>query len=87
LKVLEALACSIPIVSTTLGVEGIKVIPGQSVLIADSSESFAQSIIELLSNNIKRERLSQNGLSVLINDYSFEVNTNRIQKIVDELIC
>ena len=47
-KVLEAMACARPIVSTSLGVEGIPVRDGEHVLIADDPKSFADAVLSLL---------------------------------------
>ena len=47
-KVLEAMACARPIVSTSLGVEGIPVRDGEHVLIADDARSFADAVLSLL---------------------------------------
>jgi len=55
----ESGACGIPIVSTTLGAEGINVIDGKSILIADEPQDFAnrifndQNMAKLLSKNCK----------------------------------
>src|SRR4029077_17781489 len=47
-KILEAGACGIPVVSTTLGAEGIAVEHGRDILLADEPEAFASSIIRLI---------------------------------------
>ncbi|MCC6166615.1 MAG: glycosyltransferase [Caldilineaceae bacterium] len=47
-KALEAMACAKPIVSTSLGVEGIDVHAGQELLIADTPEQFAASVLQLM---------------------------------------
>jgi len=49
-KILEAGACGIPVVSTTLGAEGIPVTHEYDILIADEPEPFADSIIRLLTD-------------------------------------
>ena len=49
-KILEAGACGIPVVSTTLGAEGIPVTHGRDILIADEPETFAESIVQLIAN-------------------------------------
>lgn len=49
-KILEAGACNIPVVSTTLGAEGLPVVHETHLLIADTPEQFAGSIVRLLSN-------------------------------------
>jgi len=47
-KVLEAMACARPIVTTSLGVEGIPVRDGEHLLLADDPQTFAASVLELL---------------------------------------
>ncbi len=47
-KVVEAMAMGAPVVTTTLGCEGIAVAPGRDVLVADSPEEFAAATIRLL---------------------------------------
>jgi glycosyltransferase involved in cell wall biosynthesis len=47
-KILEAGACGIPIVSTTLGAEGLPLKDGKEILIADEPEAFAQAIVRLV---------------------------------------
>jgi len=47
-KILEAGACGIPIVSTTLGAEGLPLQDGKEILIADEPEPFAQAIVRLV---------------------------------------
>ena len=49
-KALEAMACARPIVSTTLGVEGIPVRDGQELLLADSPQTFADAVVRLLDD-------------------------------------
>ena len=47
-KVLEALACARPVVSTSLGVEGIPLRDGKHLCIADDEQSFADAVLSLL---------------------------------------
>jgi sugar transferase (PEP-CTERM/EpsH1 system associated) len=49
-KALEAMAAAKPIVSTTMGVEGLPVRDGRELLLADSPESFAEAILRLLDD-------------------------------------
>jgi sugar transferase (PEP-CTERM/EpsH1 system associated) len=50
LKVLEAMAAGVPLLSTTLGAEGIDLEPGEHALIADAPDDFAESLVQLLSD-------------------------------------
>ncbi|MBC8075642.1 MAG: glycosyltransferase [Chloroflexales bacterium] len=47
-KILEALARGIPIVSTTVGYEGIALTPGEHLLVGDTPEAFAAALVRLL---------------------------------------
>jgi glycosyltransferase involved in cell wall biosynthesis len=47
MKILEAAAMSLPIVTTTVGVEGIDLVDGESCLIADTPDAFANAILRL----------------------------------------
>jgi len=50
LKILEAWALGKPVVSTTLGAEGLPVEDGKNIALADSAEVFAQRAAELLND-------------------------------------
>jgi glycosyltransferase involved in cell wall biosynthesis len=60
LKILEAGACGIPIVSTTLGAEGLPVQHEEHMLIADAPGDFAASIVRLLTEKSFGRRLATN---------------------------
>ena len=59
LKIYEAMAAGKATVSTSIGAEGLDVNDGRDILIADSSETFAESVISLLTDTSKRERVEQ----------------------------
>jgi glycosyltransferase involved in cell wall biosynthesis len=50
IKILEAMAAGLPVVSTPEGAEGLDVVPGEHLLIARGEEEFAVSVVELLRN-------------------------------------
>ncbi|MBZ0294739.1 MAG: glycosyltransferase family 4 protein [Anaerolineae bacterium] len=60
-KILNALSQGIPMVSTTVGCEGIKVTHDHDILIADEAEAFAQSSIRLLTDSDLNRRLTHQG--------------------------
>jgi len=60
-KILEALARGIPVVSTTIGAEGIDVTSGEHLLIADAPADFAAAVIRLLRDRAFANQLATNG--------------------------
>jgi polysaccharide biosynthesis protein PslH len=58
LKIYEAMAAGVPVVSTSVGAEGLPVTHGENVLLADEPEAFAEACLELLADAAKRQRIS-----------------------------
>ena len=50
LKILEAAACGVPVVSTPVGAEGLDLEPGAEIAIATDAASFAQEVSRLLAD-------------------------------------
>src|SRR5882724_9165896 len=59
LKILDAAACGKPIVSTSVGAEGLNFVDGRDLLLADSAPGFAQTVVRLLSNLDRQADLSR----------------------------
>lgn len=57
LKILEAAAAGKPIVSTSLGAEGLEFVPGTEIVIADTPADFATEILSLLRDPERRNRM------------------------------
>jgi glycosyltransferase involved in cell wall biosynthesis len=73
LKILDALAMSKPIVSTTMGCEGIDVTPEVDVLIADTPDAFVRQIERLHTDAALRQSLSQAARQLAVEQYSWPV--------------
>lgn len=84
-KILEAGACRIPIVSTTLGAEGLPVLHGKHVLIADSPLEFAASIIRLINDKPLANELSANCYQLVRERYSVEHLSKEASEILSYL--
>jgi glycosyltransferase involved in cell wall biosynthesis len=61
IKILEALAKGMPIVTTSVGCEGIGTVSGRHLLIADTAEDFARSTVEYLLDPGLRTKLGKEG--------------------------
>lgn len=61
LKIYEALAADRAVVSTTVGAEGLPLRHGEHILLADTPDEFARSVIHLLGNAARRRDLASSG--------------------------
>lgn len=57
LKILEAFACGRPVVSTTVGAEGLEIEPGRDLHLADEPQEFAEAVNRLLRDPLQRADL------------------------------
>jgi glycosyltransferase involved in cell wall biosynthesis len=86
-KILEAGACSVPLVSTTLGAEGIPVIDGEHILIADDASGFASAILRLLEDKELANMLAANCNRLVCKQFSVDAlakDASRILEYLDE---
>jgi polysaccharide biosynthesis protein PslH len=72
-KILEALARGMPVVSTTIGYEGIDLTPGNELLVGDTPAAFAAALISLLNDPALGCRLAAAGRRVAENVYDWRV--------------
>jgi glycosyltransferase involved in cell wall biosynthesis len=59
LKIFEAMAAGRAVVSTSIGAEGLDVVDGEDIVLADTAASFADAIIGLLNDTERRNRLGR----------------------------
>ena len=84
-KILEAGACNIPVVSTTLGAEGIPLTDQKDVLIADVPEEFANSIIKLIKDKEYAGFVASNCRTLVEQRYSINRLVEEAKDILDYL--
>jgi glycosyltransferase involved in cell wall biosynthesis len=60
-KILDAWCWGLPIVSTTIGAEGIAATPGEDILLADAPEEFARQVINLLQDPELNAKIAAGG--------------------------
>lgn len=74
LKLLEALAMQAPVVSTTMGAEGVQALRnGAHLLLADTPEAFAEATLRLLEHPAQGRRLGQAGRTFVCERYDWSV--------------
>jgi glycosyltransferase involved in cell wall biosynthesis len=83
-KILNALAEGIPIVSTKLGCEGIDVTDGEDILIADKPGDFAAAVLRLLDDPELGQRLSRNGRRLVEERYDYRTACLPLDAVYEE---
>jgi polysaccharide biosynthesis protein PslH len=72
LKIIEAWAAARPVVSTTIGSEGLPVLAKRNIYIADSPQEFVESIQSLLRRPEEREKVGREGRYLYEQEFSWE---------------
>jgi glycosyltransferase involved in cell wall biosynthesis len=73
LKILEAMAAGVPVVSTKLGAEGLDVSDGENILLAESSAQLANGIVRLIETADLRARLIAGGHALVQARYDWSM--------------
>jgi glycosyltransferase involved in cell wall biosynthesis len=73
MKILEAAANSVPFITTSVGVEGLDFVNGESCIIADTPDEFAAAIHLLTNDRLFCRRLGEAANEVYKNKYTAKV--------------
>ena len=85
LKIAEAMAMGMAIVSTPEGIRGFPLVDGESVLVAHKKEQFAAHAVALLANPIRRERLGAAARKVALFMIDWKVLGKRLVQIINSV--
>lgn len=87
-KILEAMAYGVPVVTTTEGIEGVDAENGLHAFVEDDDERFAERVVELLSDRDRRIRMTRAARALIEERYSHEATVSRIldayRKVVEQ---
>jgi glycosyltransferase involved in cell wall biosynthesis len=86
-KILTAMAMGLPVVSTTVGAEGIDVTNGENILLADTLEAFAAAVVRLLRDPAGAERMGEAGRRLMARAYGWDAVGKRLLSVYDELLA
>jgi polysaccharide biosynthesis protein PslH len=82
LKIYEAMAAKIQVVSTSVGAEGLDILDGENIRIADSPEDFAAACLELLDHAGARRRMAASAWERVAACYSWEVVSRKFEQLL-----
>jgi polysaccharide biosynthesis protein PslH len=84
-KILEALARGIPVVSTTIGYEGIDLEPGKHLLVADTPQEFAECVTRLLRDPALGAQIAAAGRQRLLERYDWKAVCPAMDAVYERL--
>ena len=81
-KLVTSMYYGVPIVTTTIGAEGLGIIDKENALVTDDPDDFASKVIELYSKKGLWEKLSVNGLKQVKNSFSKQEVSKKILNVL-----
>ena len=87
IKIFEALAMGKPVVSTTVGAEGLALESGRHFLAADTPHDFAHAVIRLLRDPVRRQALGDAGRALVEANYSWTTVARQFEARCEEVVA
>lgn len=84
-KILEALACELPVITTDYGNAGIQASDGEQILLRNSPESFAEAVLGLLGDDHKRKAMGPRGRDLVLKNYDWKFMASRLEEIYESI--
>jgi glycosyltransferase involved in cell wall biosynthesis len=82
LKIYEAMAAATPVVSTTIGAEGLDVAAPGEIRLADTADEFAAACLKLLADPPARHRMAQAAHNLVVSRFSWDRVVNEFEAIL-----
>ncbi len=86
LKIFEAMAMGKAVVSTSIGAEGLPVLSGRDVLIADEPEAFAGAVVGLLQDRVRRDELGRAARQFVAQKYGWDSVAQYFESALETLV-
>lgn len=83
-KVLEAMACGVPVVASSQASSALQVTPGHELLVAASPPAFAEAILGLLASETRCSELAQAGRRYVVSHHDWEAIAARLEGYYDK---
>ncbi|NUQ80919.1 MAG: glycosyltransferase [Bacteroidetes bacterium] len=86
IKILEMMAAGIPVISSTVGAEGLPFVSGKIGFIADSSSEYCAAIQQLIQTPGKREQIIMSARHTIREQHTWEIIGGRFEQLYIQLI-
>ncbi|MFV1882888.1 MAG: glycosyltransferase [Balneola sp.] len=86
-KIIEAMSCEVPVVTTHNGLEGLFAIPDEEILVADTPNTYAQAVIDLLSDQKLSDTIAINSRKYVQKYHSWTMSNGKISDLYIEVLA
>ena len=86
LKLLQAMACGLPVVTTSAGAGGVDVCPQKHAVVTDTAADFAESVVQLLQDTDAARRLGQQARELALK-YDWDDSARRLENFYQSLLA
>jgi glycosyltransferase involved in cell wall biosynthesis len=86
IKIFEAMSMGKAVVSTHVGAEGLPVIDGKTIVLAEDAAAFAERVSSLVMDRELRHRIATAGMTLVRDHYTWDVAARRFSEICQEVV-
>ncbi len=86
IKILEAMASGTPVVSTSIGAEGLECADGENIMITDSVAGLAAAVVRLLRNREECFRIGAAGRRLVEGKYSWDASAEVVRTEISRVL-
>jgi sugar transferase (PEP-CTERM/EpsH1 system associated) len=86
-KILEAMACGVPVVTSAAAAGGVDAVATEHFLVADSADEHVAAVLRVLENRSERARLASAGRSRMLSHHAWERSMQRLDKMIERCLA
>ena len=87
LKIIEAMAAGLPVVSTMIGCEGLRLVPGRDITVVENVDQMADALVHAVKNPATMRAAADRARRLVLERYDWDVLADRLERIWRQTIA
>lgn len=83
IKILEAMSCAIPVVTSNIGLGDLKAVPGKDLLIAKTADDFSKKVISLIQSRKYNELIGSKGQKYILQNHNWDYHNQKFISFIE----